>query len=280
MENKESKASDSSILGRLWSLVVETQLSFAKYECALRAAGLAYHLLLSLFPLLLFLVYLGGRLLSAEGVLPLLNNALEQVIPAAASSVRIILVQIIRARDTIGILGGVLLAWSASAVFTSLSSALNVIWGATPRPFWRRRLVALVTVLVIGSLFILSVWFGALTRWPWPGLAETVWSWLSRVLDWVITVLLLGLVYRLLPNRAVPWSAAFAGAGLAGFLWQIAKVGFVWFLTSGLTNYGLVYGSLASIVSLLLWTYLSGVILFLGATFGSVLEKQFSSNAE
>jgi membrane protein len=212
--------------------------------------------------------------LSAEGVLELLIDTLEQIIPATASSVRAILEQTIRARGSIGVLGGGLLAWSASAVFTSLSSTLNVIWGAAPRPFWRRRIVALLTVMVIGSLFILSVWFGALTPWPWPGLAQTVWSWLSRVLDYVITVLLLGLVYRLLPNRTVPWRYALSGAALAGLLWQIAKVGFVWFLTSGLTNYGLVYGSLASIISLLLWTYISGVILFFGATFGSVLEKR------
>jgi membrane protein len=274
MENEVSKASWFGVFRQLWSLVEETQLSFVEYECAIRAASLAYHLLLSLFPLLLFLIFLGGNLLSAEGVLELLIDTLEQIIPATASSVRAILEQTIRARGSIGVLGGGLLAWSASAVFTSLSSTLNVIWGAAPRPFWRRRIVALLTVMVIGSLFILSVWFGALTPWPWPGLAQTVWSWLSRVLDYVITVLLLGLVYRLLPNRTVPWRYALSGAALAGLLWQIAKVGFVWFLTSGLTNYGLVYGSLASIISLLLWTYISGVILFFGATFGSVLEKR------
>jgi membrane protein len=58
-------------------------------------------------------------------------------------------------------------------------------------------------------------------------------------------------------------------------LWQMGKVLFGWFLVSGLPNYGLVYGSLASVVILMLWTYLSGLIILLGASFGSALENEF-----
>jgi len=135
-------------------------------------------------------------------------------------------------------------------------------------------MLAIVAVLVIGSQFIVSVWLGALVSWSWPGTNTALWRWLRLGLDLGVTVLLLGLLYRMLPNRSVTWRAALAGASLAGFLWQIAKAIFAWFITSGLNNYGLVYGSLASIVSLLLWIYLSGVIVFFGAAFGSVLEVQ------
>jgi len=48
-------------------------------------------------------------------------------------------------------------------------------------------------------------------------------------------------------------------------------------LSSDLANYGLLYGSLASVVILMLWAFVSGVILYLGAAFGSVLEKRYWS---
>jgi len=274
MVEREANNTNSINLARVWRVIKESHRVFIEHECALRAAGLAYHLLLSLFPLLLFLIFLGSRLLSLPGIRRSLNRYLEEVLPAVADNVEVILDQTLRVRGTIEVIGGVLLIWTASSVFISLSSTLNVIWGASPRPFWRRRMLAIVTVLVIGSLFIVSVWFSALVSWSWPGTNTALWRWLRLGLDLGVTVLLLGLLYRMLPNRSVTWHAALAGASLAGFLWQIAKVIFAWFITSGLNNYGLVYGSLASIVSLLLWIYLSGVIVFFGAAFGSVLDVQ------
>lgn len=273
MTDWKIRFSNSSLLNRGKRLLEDTLMKFDEHECALRAAGLAYHLLLSLFPLLLFLVFLGSRYLSTEGVRQSLMSYLEEVIPAAASSVRGILDQTMRARGSLGAFSGVLLLWSASGVFISLSSALNVIWNASPRSFWQLRIVAIVTVLVIGSLFILSIWLSALTPWPWTGTNTTLRRWMRIFLDLLVTVLLLGLLYRMIPNRSVPWRFAFSGAFVGGVLWQVAKAGFVWFITSGLTNYGLVYGSLASVVTLMLWTYLSAVILFFGAAFGYVFES-------
>jgi len=274
VEGEQTSENRTMGLGRLWRLVSQTQRVFVEGECPVRAASLAYHLLLSLFPLLLFLIFVGSNVLSAQGTRQALDRYLDEVIPAAANSVRIVVDQTLEARSAIGLIGGVLLLWSSSAVFISLSTALNVIWNAAPRPFWRRRILAIVTVLIIGSLFIVSMWFSTLASWPWQGMLTTLGRWLSRGLDLIVTVLLLGLMYRLLPNRIVPWRAAFAGAFLAGMLWQIGKVLFGWFLTSGLPNYGLVYGSLTSVVILMLWTYLSGLIILLGAAFGSVLEKE------
>jgi membrane protein len=274
VEGEPTSENRTSGLERIWRVVTQTHRGFEQAECALRAASLAYHLLLSLFPLLLFLIFVGSNVLNVPDTRQALDRYLDEVIPAAANSVRIVVDQTLEARGAVGVIGGVLLLWSASAMFSSLSRALNVIWDAAPRPFWRRRIIAIVTVLILGSLFIGSMWFSTLASWPWQGMLSIVGRWLSRGLDLIVTVLLLGLMYRLLPNRMVPWRAAFAGSFLAGMLWQMGKVLFSWFLTSGLPNYGLVYGSLASVVVLMLWTYLSGIIIFLGAAFGSALEKE------
>lgn len=275
MEGKPTSEKRISGLKRIWSVVTQTQRVFEKSECPVRAASLAYHLLLSLFPLLLFLIFVGTNVLKVQDTRQALDRYLDEVVPVAANSIRMVIDQTLEARETVGLIGGVLLLWSSSAVFISLSTALNVIWGATPRPFWRRRILAIVTVLIIGSLFIVSIWFSALVSWPWQGRLTTLWQWISLVVDLIVTVILLGLVYRMLPNRMVPWRAAFGGALLAGTFWQVGKVLFGWFLISGLPNYGLVYGSVASVVILMLWTYLSGLIILLGASFGSAIDSEF-----
>ena len=275
MRGKQSIENRIKGTARLWRMVRETHRVFVEGECPLRAASLAYHLLLSLFPLLLFLIFVGSNLLSAQGTRRALDNYLNEVIPAIADNIRMVLDQTIQVRGAVGLIGGVLLIWSASAVFISLSTTLNVLWNATPRPFWRRRILAMVTVLIIGSLFIFSIWMTTLVSWPWSGTLTPFWLWVSRGFDLGMTVILLGLMYRSLPNRIVPWRAAFAGAFLGGLLWQIGKVLFDWFMSSGIPNYGLVYGSLATVVILMLWIYLSGLIILIGAAFGSVLEREF-----
>ena len=82
---------------------------FIEHECALRAAGLAFHLLLSLFPLLLFLIFLGNRLLSLPGIRRSLNRYLEEVLPAVADNVGVILDQTLLVRGIIEAISGVLL---------------------------------------------------------------------------------------------------------------------------------------------------------------------------
>jgi membrane protein len=251
----------------------ETIRSYDEHDCALRAAGLAYHVLLSLFPLLLFLVYSGGYVLSSQAISESLSTYLQTTLPAVAPTVERVLEQTVAARGSLGVLGALLLLWSASVVFSSLSTTLNVIWSASARPFWRQRLLAIVTVLALGLLFISSNWLSALTVWPWR-ISSPIARWgLSPLIEPTFTTLFFWVIFRMLPNRQIHAGASFVGAVFAGVLWKVAKSGFTWFLGSGLSNYGFVYGSLASVVSLMLWIYLSGAILFLGAVFGATLEK-------
>jgi membrane protein len=254
-------------------IIKETVRSYDEHDCALRAAGLAYHVLLSLFPLLLFLVYSGSYVLSSQAISESLSTYLQTTLPSVAPMVERVLEQTITARSSLGVLGALLLLWSASVVFSSLSTTLNVIWGALARPFWRQRLLAIVTVLAIGLLFISSNWLSAITVWPWT-ISSPITRWgLSPLIEPTFTILFFWVIFRMLPNRKIHAGASLVGAVLGGILWKAAKSGFTWFLSSGLSNYGFVYGSLASVVSLMLWIYLSGAILFLGAEFGSTLER-------
>jgi membrane protein len=245
-----------------------------KHEIAFRSAALSYYGLLSLFPLLLFLVFLGSQFLESEEAQVALNDSITEFLPAAADTVKQVVDQTIQARGSIGLIGGIGLLWTASTLFNQLTTSLNIIWGATPRPFWRRRLVALFSVLMIAILFILSIALSALAAIPWPGQGTVTWQWLNFSVGLWITILLFWLLYHGIPNVTVNVKASMAGAILSGLLWQAAKGIFAWYLASGFNTYGTVYGSLASVIALILWVYISALILFLGAEFGATLQRE------
>jgi membrane protein len=251
--------------------------SFNRHENNVRAAALGYQLLLSLFPLLLFLVSAGSSLWNSADAQASLEAFVERAFPGRLDVLRELMGPILAARGPMTLVSGSLLVWSASAIFTTLSNAMNVIWGAEPRPFWRRRLIAVVAVLGVGLMFAMSLALSASALWlrlrdalPWAG-------WIHYVVDWFVGLFVCLLLFRWLPNRTIPWLPALAGGALSATLWLAAKDAFRWYLTSGVTNLGLVYGSLASIVALLLWTYLSGVILFLGAEWGATVERELGA---
>jgi membrane protein len=244
------------------------------HEIAFRSAALAYYGLLSLFPLLLFLVFLGSQFLESEEAQVALNESLTEFLPAAADTVKQVVDQTIRARGSIGLIGGIGLLWTASTLFNQLTTSLNIIWSATPRPFWRRRLVALFSVLTLAILFILSIALSALAAIPWPGQGTVIWQWLNFSVGLGITILLFWLLYHAIPNVTVHGKASLGGAILSALLWQAAKTIFGWYLASGFNTYGTVYGSLASVIALVLWVYISALILFLGAEFGASLQRE------
>jgi membrane protein len=250
-----------------------------KDEVGVRAAALAYYGLLSLFPLLLFMVFLASPFLESTSARTSLNNYISQVLPTATETVQQVINQTLEARGSIGLIGGIGLLWSASALFNALSTSFNVIWDAKPRSFWRRRLLATVSVLTIGVLFILSVAFSALAVIRLPGDGIPLWRWINFGVGMIVTILLFWLLFHGIPNTAVNAKASLSAAVLAAILWQAAKGIFAWYLASGLSNYGAVYGSLASVIALILWTYLSAFILFFGVEFGASLQRELWPNA-
>jgi membrane protein len=270
----------SLFLKRVGIVIRETIEGIEKFEIAARAAAISYYGLLSLFPMLLFIVYLASQFLESDEARVAINKSLVQILPAVAETVQEIVNQTIALRGSIGLIGGIGLLWSASTLFNALTKSLNVIWGASPRPFWRRRMVAAVSVLSLGLLFITSMTFSALAVIPSPNDGTVISQWLNFSVGLAITIILFWLVYHWIPNSKEDTRATLGGGILAAVLWQTAKAVFGFYLASGITNYGAIYGSLASVIALVLWAYISALILFIGALFAASLGKVFWPPAE
>jgi len=275
----ENKTPAQGWAGRFFRATVraagETMHSFGEHECPTRAAGLAFRGLLSLFPLILFLIYISSFFLKSSDTQDVLFSYLEQVVPTASDLIEGVVAQTLAKRGPIGWIGTVGLAASSLSLFYALVQSLNVIWNGRRRPVWRRTALAAISVAGIAVLFALSIALSALASLDIPGRELLNRAWISRLISVLVTVFLFTFIFLWLPNRRVSRRAALSGGVLAAVLWEAAKFLFAWYLTSGLTNYGLVYGSLASLVALMLWAFLSGEILLLGAEFGSTLERRY-----
>jgi membrane protein len=252
-------------------LALETVAKYTRDSCHVLAAALAYHSFFSIFPLILFLIYFGTQILQVPGVIELLNSGLIEFLPTGGEGITEIVISTLELRGSIGIVGGVSLLWSASAVFTVLELALNRIWGAPARAFWRTRLVAAVPILILSLVFLASVSVGqfvprllGMVQLPGQQIVGTV---------FVFTLIVgtLTLLYTSFPNKKVPYRPSLYGALFSATVLLVARVLFDVFINSAFVNYGAVYGSLAWVVSLALWTYVVAAIFLAGAELGSVL---------
>lgn len=190
----------------------------------------------------------------------------------------------LQSRGTFGIVGVLGFMWSAAGVFGGLSRAINGDWGVKrPRPVWAERAFSLGLVLLVALLFFVSLFSTApvelVSRLPTIVLGEpaiqrgSLFDLLTKVLPYTVTLLLFVLLYRVLPFTRVAWAEVLPAAVLASLAWEVAKYGFAFHLTR-FAFHSLVYGSLAAVIVFLLWSYMSGVIILLGADFSAQYARR------
>lgn len=255
-----------------WNFLRYVFQSYSKHECTRHAAALAYFGVFSIFPLLLFMVYIGSFFISSEYTRDLIDSYLSQIFPIASDNVNRIIDQTLSARKTIGLVSGIGLLWSGSGVFNSLEIVLSRIWGSMPRSFWRRRALAVVSVLILGVVFLSSIFFGPLSSGimdNWLSPLRQLWGSFFEIIIITITLLIL---YRVFPNKNVRWGPAFLGSLCSAILIVVAKFGFGIYIGFVIENYGLVYGYLAWFLALALWVYLLAVLILLGAELAAAMQ--------
>jgi membrane protein len=261
----------------LLGIVVDAVRSFHYARAAEGAASIAYYSLFSLFPLLFFLVAIGSSILKDQQVQQQILAFVTDALPTAKDLVQKNMEHMLEIRGTVGLVGTIGLAWSATAVFNALAHNINRAWRhADNHNFLKGRLMALVIagsfigLLMVLSLFLITI-FNLLAQLSIPLLGDVslFTTWLARLLTQIVPWLLMYLVFLLLywwiPNTKVRWSEAHWGALVAAFGWEINRASFIWYLNSGLAKYQLIYGSLGALVALILWIYLSSLIALFGA---------------
>jgi membrane protein len=164
----------------------------------------------------------------------------------------------------------------------SVISTLNVAYDVEEtRPWWKRRLLAIVLTVAF-SFFIVATLtllvFGpkiAAAMAGWLGLGDlftTVWNVISLPVVVLCVLLGIGLIYHLAPATAERWRWVTPGAVLALALWLGMSYGLRLYVQY-FGNYNATYGSIGGVILLMLWLYLTSVVLLLGAEVDAEIEK-------
>ena len=251
-------------------------------DMAVYAAALSYHLLFSIFPFMIFLLALLGLLNITELFDWLLKQA-QTMLPGRASELVNNIVEEIRSGAGGALSFGVVVGlWSASSAVRMTMHALNVAYEVEDPAVWKKfplsiLYTVLLAVLVIAAAALmligprLAAWVAKLV-----GLGDvftTVWTWARIPVGVVLLVLVAALIYYLFPNTGQPFRLITPGAVLAVIVWVVASLGFSWYVTN-FANYNAVYGSLAGVVVLLLYFFISAAILLFGAELNSEIYYQ------
>jgi membrane protein len=253
-------------------LVYRTAEGSGNHDVAHMAAGVAYYAFLSIFPLLLGLIALFGFFLPSVNLQDELLNYVGDNIPGATNILKQNITSIIELRGAMGVLSIVIFFWGASAMFRAVSRAINRAWDISRyRPFFIRKASELGMVFGIGILFLLSLGTSAIISilrgvFDLPVADLIIVDVSSRLVAFLLILAVFLLLYKLIPNTRTYWRYTWQGALLAAVLFEIARTLFVFYIEN-FANYQLIYGSIASIIVLLVWIYYSAFIMVLGAEF-------------
>ncbi|WP_238473769.1 YihY/virulence factor BrkB family protein [Paenisporosarcina cavernae] len=254
----------------------------AKVDVTALGAQLAFFFLLSIFPMLIFFVTLLPylhipqdqlfqilQLYAPEEVYVLIDGTLSEVLTNRNGGLL-----------SIGILATI---WSASngmnALIKSLNRSYNLI---ETRPFVVARGISLVFTILLIVLFIIALLlpiFGkqiGVAIFAYIGYKSgflTVWDGIRWILPPIMIFGVFMFLYWVAPNRKLYFKSVIPGAAFATIGWIIVSLGFSLYVSS-FGNYSATYGSIGAIIVLMMWLYLSGIILMVGGQINAVMQER------
>ena len=240
------------------------------------AFSVAANVILSLFPFIVLMLTIARLLHSAEMV-DVIRGMLQVLLPTGQEFVTRNMVYLVYSQKRVAAVSVVMLLISSTGVFLPLEVALNQVWGVKEnRSYWRNQLISLGLAFMVGMLALLSIavsashemllkfiFFGHIGNPFFHFMERTV----LRVLGIVASISLFFLIYWILPNRHVRVMAVLPGAIVTGLLWEAAKQ--LYIVVLPWLDLKSVYGPFSISVGLMLWAFLSGLILLAGAHFSA-----------
>ncbi len=243
-----------------------------KGQINLYAMSLVYTTVLSIVPVLA----VSFSVLKAFGVHNHLEPALLTFLAPLGSKGAEVTQQVIQFVDNIrvGVLGAVglgFLIYTVISLMQKIEEAFNFIWKSRGKRTLSRTFSDYLSVLLVGPVLVftaIGVTGSAMNSDPAQWLAayepaKTIIAVGGKLVPFLLIVAAFTFVYRLIPYTRVKLESAFAGAVVAGLLWETAGVGFTTFIAAS-THYTAVYSSFAIGILAIIWVYLAWLILLVG----------------
>ena len=243
-------------------------------ELNLRAMSLVYTTLLSIVPLLaVSFSVLKGFGFHARLETYLFGIMLEPLGPSGADVAATIMGFVDNVKvGMLGSLGFALLIYTVVALVQKIEAAFNFVWQIDRLRSMSQRFSNYLSVITIGPALLFSA-VGIAATMLNTGIAQqiaavepfgTLMLYAGELLPYVLICLAFTFIYILIPNTRVQFRAALVGGVLAGVLWKVTGWGFAAFIASS-AKYAAIYSGFAILILLLIWMYLSWLILLVGS---------------
>jgi len=241
------------------------------------AFSVAANAILSLFPFIVLMLTIAHRFMHSRQMVSVIAAMLRALLPTGQDFVVRNMVYLVYSQKQVALVSVFMLLVSSTGVFLPLEVALNQVWGVkVNRPYWRNQMISLGLAFMVGTLALVSVavsasheallkmlFFGHTASPAFHFLQKTI----LQILGAMASVAIFFLIYWILPNRRIRVLSVLPAAIVTGLFWEGAKVIYIAFLP--LLDLHSVYGPFSISVGLMLWAFVSGLILLAGAHFSA-----------
>ncbi len=261
----------------VWPQMVALGCYLMRTEVHTYAFSVAANAILALFPFIVLLLTVSRAVFGTRRIEPVVGDLLKNFLPTGQDFVMRNMELLVHPRSGMQVFSLVMLLISSTGVFLPLEVALNRVWGvAENRSYLHNQAVSLGLAFAAGALAMVSVLLSAgsksilsLVFFGHTGsrLYHVVSHSFMHIAAGLASVLLFFLIYWILPNRRVPAIAVLPTAMIIGVLWEGAKLLYVRALPW--LDFQAVYGPFYISVGLMVWAFLSGLLLLAGAHFSA-----------
>jgi YihY family inner membrane protein len=261
----------------VWPQVVALAKYMAGTEVHTYAFSVAANVILSLFPFIVLLLTITRQVFHSQTMEGVVGDMMRSFLPVGQDFIIRNMQILAHPKKGTQLFSLVMLLVTSTGVFLPLEVALNNVWGVTKnRNYLHNQVVSLGLAFAVGVLSMLSVALSAGQRsvvgWMFFGHTDNIafrivaGSFL-HVVGGLVSILLFFLIYWVLPNRQVPARAVVPTAIAVGLLWEAAK--FLYILALPWLDFQSVYGPFYISVGLMMWAFVSGLMLLAGAHFSA-----------
>lgn len=245
------------------------------------ASQLAYYLILSFFPFIIFLITLVGfsSLSSAE-----VMNGLSAVLPESVYDLTELIVKEVFERQYTELLGvSILLSiWTSSSAFRAVIKGVNKAYNfKETRSFIKRLIISMISILALALILILALSmlvFGQVIGnyikviLPFYKLIILLWNMFRYAFVFILMIFIFAVIYRFTPAKRLKWREVIPGSIFSTVGWILISYGFSFYINN-FSNYSRFYGSLGAVFILMTWLFLVSMIFILGVEINCVISR-------
>ncbi len=276
-ETKPIKAVKPSVPEGWWPQTKELLRFLSGTEVHTYAFSVAANVIFSLFPFIVLIITITEKFFHSPAMADAIRDMLGALLPVGGAYVYRNMAVLVHPHRATQLFSVFMLLITSTGVFLPLEVALNEVWGVKKhRNYLENQVVSLGLAAAVGMLVLGSVaaTAGQHTLMSWIFFEHTdniVFRFLARsvleVFAIIAGILMFFLIYWILPHRKIPARAVLPTSVVVGLSWEVAK--YLYVLALPKLDFNAVYGPFSTAVGLMMWAFISGLMLLAGAHFSA-----------